>query len=153
MSFFKHTSITPLLAIVLLASATASGAASGSAVAAQGEPYFRVLCSFNSGADTLCEAELRLCSKSSAPDCRDQGQVNCPQTPSALAFVGFLQRATSGNKIALTGVASASDELVPTVTMGPAKTMPKPGKPVLSDSTLEFGDLMLQGECAVSLAR
>jgi hypothetical protein len=149
----------------------ASGSLANAVVSA---PYFQVRCNFGSTtAPTFfaptqqempqsCSAELALCTKSSEPNCQDRGTVTCVtheshNSPIAIRFDGRFSREVKGNKIILTGVVPPSDStaIVPRLTLGPAKTLPKPGRPVLSDSVLEVpaDSTGILGECAVRLVQ
>jgi hypothetical protein len=118
------------------------------------EAYFQVRCGHEEKPAVACSSDLHLCSKNSPVGCKDRGSIICDDDNnggSLLDFEGEFTRAVSGNKVILSGESASEGEPVPILTLGPAKTAPKPGKPVLADSWLKFSSLNLTGECSVQL--
>lgn len=118
------------------------------------ETYFQVRCGHEEKLAVACSSDLHLCSKSSPVTCKDRGSIICDDDNDGrplLDFEGEFTRSVNGNKVILSGASVSEDRPAPILTLGPAKTAPKPGKPVLADSWLKFSSLNLTGECSVQL--
>lgn len=144
---FNRISFVSALALTLIA--LPSGAAPQS--------HFEVKCEFPlsaAGSGEKCLAEFRLCGSGDQgePPCEDIGAVGCESSQAPWRFEGTFARSQQGNLILLKGKSDTSSE-TPLVTLGPAKTPPKPGRPVIADSRLESGTLDARGECAVRMVR
>lgn len=157
---FNVPQFTFLVCSICLISSVSNRAEAQDLVQAQ-EPYFDVQCQFASaaaegaaeGAQSECVARMQLCAQGSGPECRDQGLASCSLPDFQTRYEGQFARSTHGNEVILTAMSQVPGEPAPVVVMGPAKTPPRPGQPVVADSRLDYGDFHFQGECAVRLVR
>lgn len=117
---------------------------------------FDVRCSFVSGEEPqpidICTANFQLCRQTEPASCEDRGVIACPGEQGIERFDGVFTRAQSGNEVTLKGVV-AEGELSPFVVMGPARSLPRPGQPVVADSTLDFYGRKSSGSCSVRVIR